>query len=133
MHDGGLKAPPAPLSVNSTVPVGSLVELVVSAIVMVNELVDPDSTDKELGMIVTEVESGRGTDVLLLSINIKLLLSAVAEIKAPKGDSQLAAINKRAVKNRPVNSAKVVCQTLTIPLDTRYCIPFMKSPSEICP
>jgi hypothetical protein len=88
-HDGGLNVPPALLSFHSMVPVGVLVEFEVSLTVTVSVTGDPGFAVDGFGDTVTVVESGVAeTDVLLLSVNIILLLSAIAGItvKPPKSD-----------------------------------------------
>lgn len=78
-HAGGLNVPPAPLSFHSIVPVGVAEGFVVSLTVTVSVTADPGFVVDELGDTVTVVESRvLETDVLLLSVNIMLLLSAIA-------------------------------------------------------
>ncbi len=91
VHAAGLNVPPAPLSLNNMVPVGVMGDAEVSVTVTVNVVGVPGLPTAELGETVTVVESGvLETDVLLLLVNIKELLSAIAgrTVKPPKRDEQ---------------------------------------------
>lgn len=100
-HDGGLNVPPASLSFHSRVPVGVAVEFEVSLTVTVSVIGDSEFTADEFCDIATVVESGAlETDVLLLSVNIMLLLSAIAGItaKPPKSNEHTTHdINKNRI------------------------------------
>ncbi len=78
VQEEGLNVPPPLLSFHEIVPTGALGELDVSVTVAVNVMDEPEFTTDELGEILTVVGSGvLETDVLLLLVNIKLLLSAI--------------------------------------------------------
>ena len=99
IQDDGPNAPPALLSLQDTVPVGIVGELEVSLTVTVSVTDDPGFAVCEFEDMVTDVESEvLGADVLLLSVNIILLLSAIAGrmAKPPKSDNPKM---KNMVKN----------------------------------
>lgn len=102
MHDDGLNAPPALLSLQDTAPVGAVGELEVSLTVTVSVTDDPGFAVDKFDDMVTDVESEvLGADVLLLSVNIISLLSAIAGrmVKPPKSDNPMM---KNRVKNGTV-------------------------------
>jgi hypothetical protein len=88
VQEEGLNVPPALLSFHNMVPVGVVGELEVSLTVTVSVTDDPGLVTGEFDDTATVVESGvLETDVLLLSVNIILLLSAIAgTVKPPKSD-----------------------------------------------
>ena len=99
MHDEGLNAPPALLSLQDTAPAGVVGEIEVSLTVTVSVTDDPGFAADKFDDMVTEVESEvLGNDVLLLSVNIISLLSAIAGrmAKPPKSDNPKM---KNRVKN----------------------------------
>lgn len=99
IHDEGLNAPPALLSLQDTAPVGVVGELEASLTVTVNVTDDPGFAVDRFDDMMTDVESEvLGADVLLLSVNIISPLSAIAGrmVKPPKSDNPKM---KNMVKN----------------------------------
>ena len=86
-HVAELNVPPAPLSLNVTLPVGAVGEDEVSVTVTVKLTDVPGLAVPVLGETVKEV--GSETDVLLLLVNIKVPLSAIAGmVKLPENNEQ---------------------------------------------
>lgn len=117
VHDRGLNVPPALLSFHVIVPVGVVGELEVSLTVTVSVTDDPVFATEEFDDTVTDVESGvLETDVLLLSVNIILLSSAIAGriVKLPKSNK----LNMQdMIKNEifPVlKNMKLLCVTVSV-------------------
>ena len=117
IHTFGLKTPPAPLSLHEMIPAieEDRFEVSVTAAVTVIELLGVNVV--EFGVTVTVVESGvLETDVPLLSVNIILLLSAIAgrTVKPPKSDK----LNmQNMIKNEifPVlKNMKLLCVTVSV-------------------
>ena len=78
IHVAELNVPPAPLSFNVTFPVGVVGEDEVSVTVTVKLVAVPALAVPVLGETVKEV--GSETAVLLLAVNIKVPLSAIAGV-----------------------------------------------------
>jgi hypothetical protein len=100
VQEEGLNVPPPLLSFHDIVPTGVLGELDVSVTVAVNVTDDPEFITDELGEMLTVVGSGvLETDVLLLLVNIKLLLSAITGrmITLPKNDEHNMKVTSKSM------------------------------------